>query len=182
MNTVMRRVFTWFSWSVLLGLPAVVVRAESADTLHANWQSQELVFHFSSFETWYNCNSFEDKLEKIFRQLGARDDVKVRTSGCYGSDQIGNMLTSRIKVAMPSATDASGEAFMAGYHTVTLRADQWNSVGMGDCELLEQLQRQLLPKLKLQNTSEIRCTPGNAMNGRQSLDVRALIAVPDKAK
>lgn len=157
------------------------VRAEASEVVNAGWQSHELTMHYSSFETWYNCDSFENKLEQILRQLGARDDVKVRTSGCYGNDQVGNMLTSRITVAMPLAGDSSGESFTAGYRTVTLRADQGSTAGLGDCELLEQVQRQLLPKLKLQRSgAEVRCTPGNGMNARQSLDVRALVPTVKK--
>jgi len=173
------RGFRLLSLCMVLCLPLAAARADMGEPVNADWQSHELTFNFSSFNTWYNCQSFEDRLTDILRQLGAREDVKVRTSGCYGSRDLGNMLTSRITVHLPMTGQATATGFMAGYRTVKLRGDQRTSTGLGDCEMLEQIQRQLLPKLGLQNEgATLHCFPGNAINAGQSLEVRALMAMP----
>lgn len=143
----------------------------------AVWQSYELNFHYFGSTTYYSCSGLEDRLEQILREMGANQDVQVSASGCFGSADIGNMLSARIRVRMPVAPgESQTETFRAASTPVTLRSGSNGSTGSGDCELLEQVRDQILPALKIQLVKdELRCIPGHANYSGRVLQVMALL-------
>lgn len=171
----------WIAVLLSVAVP-VAAHAEEGEAVSAQWRSYEITFNYSSMYTYYNCYSFEDKLEQMLKQLGAKPDVRVTTSGCFGGHDLGNMLTSRIRVQMPVASDAGGESFSAGYRPVTLTTRDSMDMGRsGDCELLDEVRRQLVPALHLSVTKDdVHCFPGQPTLNPQTLEIKALVATPVK--
>jgi hypothetical protein len=51
----------------------------------AVWKEQRLSFTYSSGSTVYSCSALAGRVASLLRAVGARDDVKVRVSGCSNS-------------------------------------------------------------------------------------------------
>jgi hypothetical protein len=119
----------------------------------------------------------------LLRDLGAKADVRVSATGCVPG-QISRTITARINVSMPveagSAATVDSATFSAQRKTVTLAIHTGTGppMGAGDCELLEQVRRQLLPELKLQvMNDEVRCYPGAEVLANRKMQVSALVPV-----
>lgn len=157
--------------------------AAAPPAVQAQWQEHELSFHFMGFRTYYNCYSLEDRLEQMLRDLGARPDVQVIATGC-APRQVSSMISTRIRLSMPvdAASGSAGEVFAAQRKTVTLPVHSGSRVGTGECELLEQVRRQLLPALKLEVVKDdLRCFPGAESLGNRTMQVAALVPVQSAA-
>jgi hypothetical protein len=156
--------------------------AEVSPPASAVWQPYELNFHYFAAHTYYSCSGLEDRLEDLLQEMGADKDVRATVSGCFGTANIGNMLSARIRLRMPTASgDAASESFPVTTRTVTLKAGGPGDTGSGDCELLEQVRDQILPALKLQLVKDdLHCIPGVASSPGRSLQVVAMVAAPAK--
>ncbi len=169
---------------VLPGLARTEEAAGQAATVQAQWQAREFYFTFMGIRAAYSCTSIEDQLEAMLRDLGARPDVQVSATGCVPGE-ISRTITTRIRVNMPveagSAATADSAAFPAQRKiiTLTIHGDRRNHpMVAGDCELLEQVRRQLLPELKLQvMNDEVSCYPGEQELANKSMQVTALVPV-----
>jgi hypothetical protein len=172
--------------ATMLSVAAVPVQPASASEVSppasAVWQPYELNFHYFAANTYYSCSGLENRLEGLLREMGADKDVRASVSGCFGPANLGNMLSARIRLRMPTASgDAVSESFLVSSKTVTLKSGRLGDVGSGDCELLEQVRDQILPALKLQLVKDdLRCVPGAANSPGRSLQVVALL--PEVAK
>ncbi len=162
--------------------PDAAVTGETPSSVTAQWQSYDLLFHYFGFTTYYSCSGLEDRLKQVLIELGSDPKVKVNATGCFGSHEIGNMLSAHIQVRMPTAQAAESEqTFAATSKPIKLLAGRPSDMGSGDCELLERVRDQLLPALKLQLIKDdLMCIPGQGSVGRQGLQVRALIPTPVK--
>jgi hypothetical protein len=187
------------------------VRAESADTVKAVWQVQEIYFSYFGITTNYTCDGLRDKMRGFLRQLAVRDDMIVNASGCPSLNRPEKNLSVRIIAAHAvEATDenrkaiaadpkraklaerlqrkakaavAGDEPFDGVRRKVTLMSKDSPSVGgSGDCELLDQVRRQLLPKLGVKVIdNQLSCTPYQGTIGSQKLEVEVLAAAPVKS-
>ena len=177
-----------------------------APATQAVWMEQNFDFHYQSFTTFYSCSSLAEKMRRILIELGAERKTKVRVSGCDSSSGIARMPVVRISTASPfEATPetladlektrpvrelaarvrndrAKGiemdEQFPAHWKRVSLSR---GSLGLspGDCELVEQIERKLLPKLAVRIvSSDMRCTPNQLTLGQPRLEVEALAELP----
>jgi len=192
-----------------LALDTSVVAAEApldpqSAPVQAIWKEQEITFFYQSFTTLYSCDGLEDKLAKILAALGARGDAKVTSFGC----ESGPVRSPRVVVTLFSPVEATREALAEQAKTrgkrdlvARVKADsagademsqqfaaQWRDVSLsrgalglepGDCELIEQLQKKLLPKLAVRIVKdEVSCTPYRLTPGQPRLEVQALIEAP----
>jgi hypothetical protein len=90
----------------------------------------------------------------------------------YSAEQ---QLVARVRGdLLPSAADL--ERFPASWETVSFSRNRTMRLDPGDCELVEQLRRAILPRLSVQIVDDnVRCSPfGNMRPPR--LTVRALVA------
>lgn len=151
--------------------------AGAAPEVTALWQAHDLRFHYFGLTTYYTCSGLEDRLEQILKELGAHSDVRVTATGCFGMNDIGKMLSARIRVRMPTVPgEAAADSFAATSKAVSLTTHRLGYMGAGDCELLEQVRDQLLPALKIQLVKDgLHCVPGQSSLINQSLQVQALI-------
>lgn len=191
--------------AVALGVCASgVAFAAEPQPVQAIWKSQEITFHFQSFTTYYSCTGLEAKLERLLRALGARE-VRVRVSD-PACPNVARMPRVEIHVVSPvEATaeaiaerdkhkparelaarvqDKSDEArqmdqpFPAIWRPVSLSHGEHN-LGGGDCDLIDQLRRKVLPKLAVRIVKDdLMCSPRGTTLGQPRLTVEALSAAP----
>lgn len=191
--------------TLLIATPALAQEATPAsDTVQAIWKHQEIAFYFQSFTTFYSCNGLEGKLDRIMRALGVHASVRVRSADCPSS--FATMPRVIMKVASP--VEATPEALAERDKNKSLREltervrgksnhptdsleqfpAQWRKVSLtrgrlaldpGDCELIEELQRKVLPKLAVRVTDDdLQCSPNQLSTGQPRLEVEALIEMP----
>jgi hypothetical protein len=184
---------------------AAPVAPAGPDTVQAIWKHQEIAFYFQSFTTFYSCTGLEGKLERIMRALGVHAKVRVRSADCPSS--IARMPRVIMKVASP--VEATPEAYAERDKNKAVREltervkggkstdpidsldefpAQWRKVSLtrgrlalepGDCELIEELQRKVLPKLAVRITDDdLQCSPNQLTLGQPRLQVEALVEMP----
>jgi hypothetical protein len=189
----------------LFGATSVVAQ-QAGEPIQAIWKPQELTFHFHSFNTFYSCDSLESKLEQILERIGARAEVKVRSADCgrgpVSSPRADIRLISPVAATPDALAEAKqgeskreliaritrdrddaikiGEQFPAQWQRVTIGAGRATpSLAGGDCELLDQVRRHLLPKLAVRVIKSDAPCPANVTSISQSqLVVEALMAMP----
>lgn len=184
---------------------AVPATPAGPDSVPAIWKHQEIEFYFQSFTTFYSCTGLEGKVERVMRALGVHAKVRVRSADCPSS--VARMPRVIMKVVGP--VEATPEAHAErdknkGVRELAERVNggkstnpldsldefpaQWRKVSLtrgklalepGDCELIEELQRKVLPKLSVRVTrGDLRCSPNQLTLGQPRLEVEALIELP----
>lgn len=184
----------------------VQAQTQTRTPVQAIWKQQDASFHFQSFTTFYSCRSLADKVKRLLVALGASPDTQVRSSSCNGNE-IARMPYLRIKVISPieatpaalaeleksrstreltarvrgeRATDASDQ-FPANWQPVSLSRGKFD-LEPGDCELIDQLKRKVLPKLAVRIVKDdMQCTPNQLTMGQPKLEVEALVEIPQES-
>lgn len=177
----------------------------TAPTIEAVWKVQHLSFEYRAYNTLYTCSGLRSKLRDILTTLGARDGIKLKGFGCdmSGTARFNITLESPIEATPENvqaltrysaeqeliarargetlATAADLPRFPAQWKTVSFVRDNSMRLDPGDCELVQQLRREILPRLSVQIVRDnLRCSPyGNI--GRPRLTVSALVAAPQHA-
>ena len=133
-----------------------------AEILEAQWEVHQIRFRYTGFSTHYTCDGIESALKRLLLLLGARDDVRVESS-CLGNSNVQRFHRLLLAFAMPvpaDKTDISREIIPAQWQDVRVTGIMSRHLDAGDCELLEQFQRQVLPHLQVRNlTRKIHCFP-----------------------
>lgn len=186
-------------------VPAEAPAVTAADPVQAIWKHQEITFYFQSFTTFYSCTALEGKLERIMRALGVEANVRVRASECPYS--VARMPRVVMRVAGP--VEATPEALAERDKNKSVRelaqrvrnkksddphdsleqfAAEWRRVSMsrgrldlqpGDCELIEELTKKVLPKLAVRVVKDdVHCSPNQLSLGQPRLEVEALVEMP----
>jgi hypothetical protein len=144
----------------------------STPPVKAVWVEHRQFFTYFGDTTYYSCHGLRDKIRYILKQVGARDlDVTASCmeAGGYGVEPMPGVrikayfareatpellqqidegaaereLIARVKGRSDLADDASAQ-FPATWHRVELEGGRRGRIANGDCELLEQLARQVL--------------------------------------
>jgi hypothetical protein len=179
------------------------LQAASPEPVQAIWKDQEIAFFFQSRTTFYSCSSLEAKIKRVLRALGAEARVRVRSVDC----QSGPVRTPRVVVSARIPVEATAQALaerekgksrrelaarvrgesedaeaLAGFPA------QWKRVSLsrgaidlepGDCELIEEIRRKVLPKLAVRIVRDnTHCVPQQLSLGQPQLEVEALMALP----
>jgi hypothetical protein len=195
--------------AVLFVLPRVLLGADateqgSPEPVQAIWKNQEFAFFFQSQTTFYSCSRLEAKLQRILKALGVpKPHVKVRSVDCQG----GPVRMPRVLVNVTAPVVATPEAIAERNKgnsklelTARVRGEkidpealapfpaQWKRVSLsrgavdlepGDCELIDELRRKVLPKLAVRVLKDgTHCTPQQLTIGQPQLEVEALVKVP----
>jgi hypothetical protein len=194
-----------FAGAAVLLLAASVASAQSqADepVVEAVWKPQRMNFVYRGYSTLYSCHSLQQKLEKILMTVGARGGIELRAYSCDDDLAIARFqiaLTSPVEatpqnVEQLTSYDAQDELvarvrgehlasaedlqrFPAVWKTVSFARSREMKLAPGDCELVLQLRRHILPRMSVQIVSDqVRCSPfGNI--GKPQLTVSALVPV-----
>ena len=203
----MKRDGRWidFARATVLMLAASVANAQSpADdaVVQAVWKPQRMNFVYRGYSTLYSCRSLQQKLEKILMSVGARGGIELRTYSC--DDEL---AIARFQIALTSPVEATPEnvqelttydardeliarvrgerlaraedlpRFPAVWKTISFARSREMRLEPGDCELVQELRRHVLPRMSVQIVSDrVRCSAfGNI--GKPQLTVSALVPV-----
>lgn len=193
------------AWAAVLLLAGSVAHAESqpdAAVVEAVWKPQRINFVYRGYSTLYTCSGLQEKLEKILTSVGARGGVELRAYSCDDALSI-----ARFEIALTSPVEATPEnveelttydahdeliarvrgerlasaedlqRFPAVWKTISFARSREMRLEPGDCELVLQLRRHILPRMSVQIVSDrVRCSEfGNI--GRPQLTVSALVPV-----
>jgi hypothetical protein len=184
------------------------VAAPAAPPVDAVWIQHEVRFTYMGYTSYYSCDGIRDKVRYILKQVGARpDDLKV-TVGCLEPFGVERMPSVRIKATMPAeatpetlaklaedashrelvkrvqgsgqGTDDATARFPAVWKTVEFRGRPGARIEDGDCELLDDLTKQVFPKLGVKVTpdSSLSCMPRQVQLGDVRVKLEALAPVP----
>jgi hypothetical protein len=188
-----------------VGVRAEVAPADAQATA-AVWKIQSFAFNYGGAATSYSCGALRKRVRSILMRMGAHESVEVRTVGCY---DLSEFATLQITMASPveatpenvqalthyDAKDAliarvrgqtlAGaadlERFAAEWRTIALARDKQLKLAPGDCELVEQLRRDVLPRMSVRVLQDdVRCSRAFGSYTRPQLTVSALVpSAPD---
>lgn len=159
-------------------LPQSSARADDAVAPAApapgTWQSHKYSFQFMGFTSTYSCDGLADKLKALLLAAGARADVKSEPGACaYGFGRPDKFARADLVFAT-LAPDSNGAAAGAKpvpgvWRPVSFADRSPRTLGIGDCELVEQFRNQVLPMFTTRNVvSTTTCIPnqdsGSAIN------------------
>ena len=198
------------SLSVTLSSSAVArtPEPESSNAMQivaAVWKVQSLSFAYSGYATVYSCDSLLDKVRDILQVLGARETLRIRSWGC--TDMVNH---GRMEITLESPVEATPEniealtthdstqqlvarvrnerldraeelpRFPATWKTISMSREKQLKLGPSDCELVEQLRRDVFPRLSIRvERDRLRCSVAFGNIGQPQLRVAALVAVPE---
>src|SRR4030095_4878070 len=152
--------------------------------VEAVWKVQSLSFAYSGYATVYSCDSLLEKVRDILQVLGARETLRIRSWGCTDMVTHGRM---EITLESPvEATAANVQAlttydstqqlvarvrnerldraeemprFPATWKTISMSRDRQLKLGPSDCELVEQLRRDVFPRMSIRvERDRLRCS------------------------
>jgi hypothetical protein len=173
--------------------------------VEAVWKVQSLSFAYSGYATVYSCDALLDKVRGILQSLGARDTLRIRSLGCADMVTHGRMeitLESPVEATPKNiqalttydskqelvarvrnerlATAEDVQHFPAIWKTISMTRDRSLKLGPSDCELVEQLRRDVLPHMSIRvEHDRLRCSPVFGNIGQPQLRVAALVALPE---
>ena len=133
-----------------------------AEILEAQWEAHQIKFHYSGFSTHYTCDGIEHKVKRLLKLFGARDDARIENT-CLGHSRIQRFHRMRLAFSTPvpaDKTDISREIIPAEWQEVRIVGKLSRYLNSGDCELVEQFQRQVLSHLQVRNSkNRLHCIP-----------------------
>jgi hypothetical protein len=178
--------------------PLAALAATDATPVSGLWQKHEYTLDYVGFTATYSCDGLEGKMRLLLRAAGARDDIKIRTS-CSNPFQ----GPSRIAVATvtfyalvpePAAgaapavaggkppdgkAAAPAEPGVGAWRTVEFREGRPYWLDAGDCELVEQFDRQIVPLFTTRNhESHMSCVPHEQIVGSIAVRFDTLAPLP----
>jgi hypothetical protein len=138
--------------------------APADSTTQAVWKAKEFKLTYMGFTTKYSCEGLADKVKTILLTLGARkDDLHVTETGCIEAFRPSPFPGVRVKMSVlepvsdqsgaastedrsAAATGSGSDAIVtAHWKPVQLKLDADSVTEAGECELVEQIRRQVLP-------------------------------------
>jgi hypothetical protein len=158
----------------------------SEPAIEAVWKPQHATFSFVSLTTFYTCGELEHRLKRVLIVLGAHEEMYVDRRQCsmdrdmrlhitfmspveatpqnvhalttFSTEQ---QLIARVKgIELPVAEDL--RRFPAEWQAISLSNDRRLRLRGTDCELMEQIRRQLLSHLAIRDVSKrLVCSSGN---------------------
>jgi hypothetical protein len=190
---------------IVVGLAALLsstlAAGEGPDPdVDAVWKQQRLAFEYRGYSTLYNCTSLETKLQDILLSIGAREDLRVSGYACDEQISVARFeivfhspveatpenvsaatsydsqdeLIARVR-GEPLASAADLPRFPAVWKTVSFARDRELKLQSGDCELMQQVRRQILTKMSVRIVADrIRCSSAFGNIGPPRLTVSAL--------
>lgn len=166
-----------------LGAAADAPAAAPAAPEAGVWVAHKYAFQFMGFTTIYSCDGLSDKLRQLLIAAGARPDAKA--SGLcaqpYGRpDRLARANLTFYTLAPATTATTAGEGPGLGtWKAVALsnRSPQW--LQDGDCELVEQFQKEVLPMFATRNLeSRMTCVPHQVSPSSISLRFESFTGVP----
>jgi len=157
--------------------PPALAAADSGEEA-AVWVAKELNFRYVGFSTKYSCDGLQDRMRRILMQLGARDDLKVTGYGCSGVNS--PETTPGVRVVMhvlQPANSTAGPTVTVRWKTVDLLSGRDPLDAAHDCELISQLNRDVLPLFSVRQVDySAACSLGTPLVGGTRLKADVMVA------
>ena len=142
----------------------------------AVWKERHVEFFYMGRTARYSCEGLRDKVRAMLLDMGARRDPTIVALGCEDDARArvsaaGPHLS--ITFSAPALPDPAAKPVRAGdlaatdarFVAFSITTDAFRNMGIGDCELVEQFARQILPKLVTRDVrQDITCVP-NELSG-----------------
>ena len=144
----------------------------------AVWVQKEVNFRYVGFTTKYTCDGLRDKMRRILLWLGARDDLKLTGYGCIGVNSPETTPGVRIVMhVLQPASATAGQTVAAHWKTVDVFAAHDLFDAARDCELVSQLNRDVLPLFTARDVDySATCSVHTPLTGGTRLKVNVLVA------
>jgi len=175
--------------------------ADNAQSVQSVWKPVEIKYSYVGFTTAYECDAFESKVKSILLRLGAAPQTRVQANGCINTRPSRNFfvtVTTATPIPASEAKEPANKAtkelaerltgkkdplqtdpFPAQWQTVDLSRDRKLDLEPGDCELMEGLKKEVLPKLSVKVLADrVTCTPHDLSIQTPQLTVSALVPLP----
>jgi hypothetical protein len=174
-------------------MPLAAIAAAADAPLPGVWQRHEYVLSHTGFTGNYSCDGIAQKVKLLLLAAGARDDLKVVgrcSSGIGGPSRIAtakasfSTLSPVAGAAAPAQTaggkpEAVPEPGIGVWKAVELRERTPSWLEAGDCELVEQFDRELLPFFATRDRqAHMTCTLGEYALGAISLRFQTFAPLP----
>jgi hypothetical protein len=174
-------------------LPLAAIAAADEAPLPGVWQRHEYALSHTGFTSSYSCDGIAQKVRLLLLAAGARDDLKVVgrcSSGIGGPSRIATAKASfstlspapgSVAPAQPAGgqPEAAPEPGTGVWKAVELRERQPSWLEAGDCELVEQFDRELLPFFATRDRqAHMTCTLGEYALGAISLRFQTFAPLP----
>lgn len=162
-----------------------VHQSASAEIIEAQWKAYQIRFNYYPFSTFYSCDAIENKLERLLIIMGARNDARVEVK-CLGNDNLKRRREQRsykmlLAFAMPvpaDKTEITKEIFPAEWHETRVASNLSRYLDGGDCELVDQFQRYVIPYLEVKkSTKRLHCSPMRRPSSKLRIRVTSLHAI-----
>lgn len=173
---------------------ATALAADPASgTQPAKWVSRDLNYTYQGFTTQYTCDGLRSSVVTLLRALGARRsdlDVQITPCAALGNGELSFSpgVRGTLSVLVPATPEevSRGDPGIVAAHwaTVDLMHNR-DLVGRqnGQCELLEQSRRLLLPLFTTRNLHfSSNCVPHDTFVGGMTFKVDVLQADPQPPK
>lgn len=180
--------------TALAGVPSL---AATGVPLPAVWKEHRVNFVYMGRTSRYSCDGLSDKVRAMLLDLGVRRDLRIVAIGCeeFGRPPGPNSLNPSLNIefSAPALPDAASKPRHAGdlapvdarFEPFTISADAFRDMSIGDCELVEEFARQILPRLTTRDLKQdITCVPYQLSGSRYYVSgeiLRALPAVEESA-
>jgi hypothetical protein len=157
---------------------------DSQGPLTGAWKVQHLQFYYFSHTSMYSCDGLRDKVRALLMELGAGRDLRVESHGCFESNGPTRAPGLSIMFKAPILVDAGRPSdlptFAVRFAPFSLTRDVFRNLDYGDCELIEEFVRQILPKLTTRElVSKVSCIPHAAFGSRFSVRGQVLKVASD---
>ena len=165
--------------------------AASGVPMPAVWKEHHVNFVYLGRTSRYSCDGLSDKVRALLMDLGARRDLRIVAVGCaeFGRPPGPNSLSPSldIRFSAPAVPDPAAKPLHAGdlapmdarFEPFSIAPDAFRNMGMGDCELVEEFARQILPKLTTRDLKQdITCVPYQLSGSRYIVRGQILRALP----
>jgi hypothetical protein len=157
--------------------PTALAGADSGQEV-AVWAQKEVNFRYVGFTTKYSCDGLRDRVRRILLQLGARDDLRMTGYGCVGVNSPETTPGVRIVMhVLQPASATAGQSVAAHWKMVDLLADRDLLDAARDCELVSQLDRDVLPLFAVRHVDySAACSAHTPLTGGTRLKADVLVA------
>jgi len=154
--------------------------SQAAASVSSAWTPRKLHFTYTGF-TRYSCDGLLEQMKSILQRLGASADLVVKPYGCtrFEGPEAAPGVDATFSVLQPATGDGQSESTGKGvpalWEKVTLNSDTTHRFnGDGNCELIEQVKKRVLPLFATRNVDySTDCYPhADSLKGtRLSVDV-----------
>jgi hypothetical protein len=157
--------------------------AAQQPTLDASWHKQELEFTYTGFTSNYTCDGLKNKLKLLLRLAGARPDAEVRVpcTSPVGSPQRSSTVLLTLHALAPAAAADANAATTGVWKDVAWSAGSPRELDPGDCELVDEFARRILPLFTTRNVeNRMTCTPRQV--NPSGFDLRFSVLASDQSR